>query len=113
MGAGLSQAREYQIVYRELHRIRRELIGAGVPVTYRRSELTGQNPRGGFTVGYNRSNASNGECALWPIASVTLDGVTTRYYGPSWMPGPSWKTAQPVIVQAFATQPKTGLQEKP
>lgn len=39
-----------------------------------------------------------------------------RYFadtGPSWMPGPSWKTAQPVIVQAFATQPKTGLQEKP
>ena len=105
MGAGLSKEREYQIVYRELKKIQRELDAAGVKSTYRKRSLTQYDLKGkGFFITFRRSNASNGECFLRPTAQVMLDNKLTDYTGCEWMPEPSFrKDALPVILAHFAT----------
>jgi hypothetical protein len=73
MGAGISKAQEYRIVYRELRRIQRELSAANVESTYKRRCLY-HCPRLGnsqFTIQYRRQNASNGECCVYPVIALT------------------------------------------
>lgn len=106
MGAGISKERRYRIVYRELHKIQRELAEKGVPSRYKNRSLVGGydgNLRNGFWIGFRGSNASNGECFLYPIAQVLLDNNLTDYTSVEWMPGPSFrKNALPLILQHFA-----------
>lgn len=102
MGAGLSKERQYRIVYRELRKIQLELAKKGITSRYKRGFLYGQKGSDVFCVGYRRSNASNGECALWPIAETNIGGQWASYNDAPWMPEPSWKTAEPLIVEHFA-----------
>jgi hypothetical protein len=103
MGAGLGKEREYRIVYRELHKIQRDLAAKGVQARYKKSSLYGEKAEGDiFIVRFRRINASNGECSLWPTAAIKVNDRTSLYNEAPWMPGPSWKTAEPLIVEHFA-----------
>ena len=103
MGAGLSKERQYRIVYRELHKIQRELAQNGVACRYEKRCLYGENnKRDMFGVQFKRSNASNGECFLRPVAYIVLNDVMTDYQGCEWMPEPSFrKDALPLILAHF------------
>lgn len=103
MGAGLSKERQYRIVYRELHKIQRELAGKGVAARYQKGFLFGQKDSDVFCVGFHRSNASNGECFLRPIAEINIGGKWANFNGCEWMPEPSFrKDALPLILAHFA-----------
>ena len=102
MGLGMSGKREYQIVYRELHQIQRELAAKGVLTEYKNRVLTGFKGSDVFQVRYRRINASNGESAMWPIAELNIDGEWRYFNAAPWMPGLSWKTAEPIIIEHFA-----------
>jgi hypothetical protein len=110
MGAGLSEEREYQIVYRELHKIQRELDAAGVKSFYKAGNLRGFDTTGtkDFHIWVKRQNASNGECCLYPVATVQLEPSThgernVLYFGQlPWMPGPSFEAdGKPLIINHF------------
>ena len=87
MGAGISKAREYRIVYRELHRIRRELAVARVESRYKDRALHYDYPGvfpsvATFSIAFARQNASNGECCLYPVISITdATGAHATYCG--------------------------------
>ena len=104
MGAGLSKEREYRIVYRGLHKIRRELAEKGVVSRYKKAHLYGEKGSDVFLIGFLRSNASNGECFLRPIAEVNIGGKWSNFNGCEWMPEPSFrKNALPLILEHFKT----------
>ena len=103
MGAGLSKQQEYRIVYRELHKIRRELAAKVAVVRYRKSRLFGQKGSDVFCIWYHRSNASNGECFLRPVAEVNIGGKWSNFNGVEWSEEPSFrKNAPPLILAHFA-----------
>jgi hypothetical protein len=103
MGAGMSKEAQYRIVYRELHKIQRELAEKGVVARYKNRALFGQKGSDVFCVGFHRSNASNGECFLHPTAEINIDGKWANFNGCEWMPEPSFrKNALPLILDHFA-----------
>lgn len=114
MGAGMSREAEYQHVYSRLHQIQKELADKGVASVYRNRALTNQKIDGsGFWVGFRRMNASNGECCLYPVAQIAdASGQLTEYNGVSWGDKPSWKQAQPRIVELFAVKPGPTFAER-
>ena len=102
MGAGLSKQEQYRIVYRELQKIRLELALKGVESRYKKGSLFGQKGSDVFMVFFGRSNASNGECFLWPQAETNIGGQWANYNGVEWMDKPSFrKNALPVILEHF------------
>jgi hypothetical protein len=106
MGAGMSKKRQYGFVYRELHRIQRELAAAGVQSEYKRSHLygfAGENRDKFFNVSFGRLSASNGECCLYPMATIHDESGWKYYQALEWMPGLSWKQAKPRIIELFKT----------
>lgn len=68
MGRGLSAKSQYGHVYRMLGKLRRKLAIAGVSSEYKAGYLRDKNDS--FHVWYGRSNASNGECWLYPTIAI-------------------------------------------
>ena len=109
MAAGMSKQRQYRIVYRELHKIQRELAAGGVKSEYKRGVLFGFGPgtKPGisdecFSIQFDRRGASNGECFLWAIASVHHAGEWLYFQGVPWMADPSFeKHGKPLILEHF------------
>ena len=104
MGAGISKAQEYRIIYRELHRIQRELSTANVKSDYKNRYLSHVPALGceTFSVTYRRQTASNGECCLYPeIVLLDAAGEWASYSGLS-QDSRSYKAGIARIIDLFA-----------
>ena len=104
MGAGISKAREYRIVYRELHRIQRELSAARVESTYKRKTLYHCPRLGGsqFTIQFELQRASNGECMGYPVISLTDYAGAWEYYSDFSRTRKPYKEGIARIIELFA-----------
>jgi len=107
MGAGIRKAQEYRIVYRELHRIQRELSAAHVKSTYKNRYLSHVPALGceTFSITYRRQTASNGECCLYPelvLSDATGERARARYSGLSQDSNKSYKAGIARIIELFA-----------
>ena len=78
MGAGLSRERQKQFECSQLQKIKRELEAVGVGVLYKNYQLVhfenANSNGGGFNIRFNRMNASNGECCLYPVIRLSVTG---------------------------------------
>jgi len=87
MGAGISHAQQYRREYAGLHTIMAELSANGVACRYANRAVysvpTAQSRLLGieFSIFYNRSNASNGECCLYPVIRVITPTESISYWG--------------------------------
>ena len=105
MGAGISKAQEYRIIYRELHRIHRELSTANVKSNYKKRTLyhcprLGSSPQ--FSILFELQRASNGECMGYPVISLTDEAGNWEYYSDFSRTRKPYKTGIARVVELFA-----------
>lgn len=82
MAVGLGRKQQMVHVRRSLKRIARELAKVGIETAYLRGgrlvfdETNNHLPLGalGFNIAFNRMNASNGECCLFPVIYINAPG---------------------------------------
>jgi hypothetical protein len=81
MAAGLSAKRQYEIIYRRLKKIEGDLNRAGIKAVYGNRQVVDEATQGKeFQIYYHRLNASNGECALFPVLYLNEGGTRVEYY---------------------------------